>query len=226
VSTACYYHGVSFSFCYSVPQDWNACVDFLQGTVSALIRLTAPPTSTVAFQSERYEHDPVFSRNVEISFQNLRIVTPKVRVQQTSSSFSRITTTWFPRFTGGIWNNWKFQHWQYRSTCCIQFDFSSSVTLRIIIFVTNCAQPSFWGFPCPFSFRIWAFYIQHAACFLLPLILSHKLHLGNFFFIDLWDLHDQGQGQCDAGGRAAAWNEHACCGILHVWQFLHGNRVF
>jgi len=55
------------------------CVDFLQGTASALIRSTAPPTSTVASQSERYEHDPVLLRNVEISFQDLRIVTPKAR---------------------------------------------------------------------------------------------------------------------------------------------------
>ncbi|KAG2563333.1 hypothetical protein PVAP13_8KG315000 [Panicum virgatum] len=34
--------------------------------------------------------------------------------------------------------------------------------------------------------------------------------------LDLWDLHDQGQGQCDSGGRVAAWHGHACCGILHL----------
>jgi len=68
------------SFCYSVPEDCNACVDFLPGTVSALICPTAPPTSTVAYQSERYEYDSVLSRNVEILFQNLRIVMPKARV--------------------------------------------------------------------------------------------------------------------------------------------------
>ena len=68
------------SFCYSVPEDCNACVDFLPGTASALIHPTAPPTSTVASQSELYEYDSVLSWNVEILFQNLRIVMPKARV--------------------------------------------------------------------------------------------------------------------------------------------------
>ena len=68
------------SFCYSIPEDCNACIDFLPGTASALIHPTAPPTSTVASQSEWYEYDLVLSRNVEILFQNLRIVMPKARV--------------------------------------------------------------------------------------------------------------------------------------------------
>jgi hypothetical protein len=44
-----------------------------------------------------------------------------------------------------------------------------------------------------------------------------------FGSVDLWNLHDQGQGQCDSGGRTAAWQGYACRRILHVWQFLHGN---
>jgi len=49
-------------------------------TASALIHPTAPPTSTMASQSELYEYDSVLSWNVEILFQNLRIVMPKARV--------------------------------------------------------------------------------------------------------------------------------------------------
>jgi hypothetical protein len=58
------------------------------------------------------------------------------------------------------------------------------------------------------------------------LLYMSFLQVNSFCFVDLWDLYDQGQGQCHSGRRTATRQGHACRWILHVWQFLHGNQFF
>lgn len=47
-----------------------------------------------------------------------------------------------------------------------------------------------------------------------------------FSSVDLWDLHDQRQGQRDSGGRTATRDPHDRCWLLHVWEFMHGTSNY
>jgi hypothetical protein len=99
--------------------------------------------------------------------------------------------------------------------CFDPLDGSSNIDCGVSI-GTVCHCHSRWCFkPSYHRYIIYIYIYIYIYMLLYSVLLS----------ADLWDLHGQRQGQRDLGGCAAAWNKHACCWLLHVREFMHGNYL-